>query len=248
MQISTDVLQALSGCIMNGNALQIPAQLERKLYEQTNKVLVAAGGKWNRKAKAHLFDGEAEAAIDPILLTGEITLPSNFGYFPTPPAIAAKVIEAAEIKNTHWVLEPSAGTGALASLAAPLCRKIVCYELQAKNVAVLRTIPHVGVVHEMDFLEAEKEKPPPIYDRIVMNPPFARGDDMKHVLHALRFLAKGGRLVSITSPSWTFRQGKLGDEFRQMIQDRKATAVHLPAGSFKESGTMVNTMMITIDA
>ncbi len=30
-----------------------------------------------------------------------------------------------------------------------------------------------------------------------MNPPFANGQDIKHITHALRYLSPGGRLVAI---------------------------------------------------
>jgi len=52
MQVATDVLAVLSRAEMSGNALKIAEQLDRNMYQRTNKVLEAAGGKWNRKAQA----------------------------------------------------------------------------------------------------------------------------------------------------------------------------------------------------
>lgn len=67
-------------------------QLDRKLYGRTNKVL-EAGGKWNRKAKAHIFPGDATARVDEILLTGSVEVPKDeFNFFPTPPEIVRRLV------------------------------------------------------------------------------------------------------------------------------------------------------------
>ena len=59
-------------------------QLDRNMYQRTNKVLEAAGGKWNRKAQAHLFDDDAFTRIDQIILTGQVEVPKDeFNFFPT---------------------------------------------------------------------------------------------------------------------------------------------------------------------
>ncbi|EDR2800677.1 SAM-dependent methyltransferase, partial [Salmonella enterica subsp. enterica serovar Havana] len=54
MQISTEVLNVLSRCRAEGNFLFLADQLDRSIYVKTNKVLEAAGGKWNRKEQAHI--------------------------------------------------------------------------------------------------------------------------------------------------------------------------------------------------
>ena len=47
-----DVLLLLEQCECDGERLTLPAQLDRSAYLAVNKVLMAAGGKWNRKAHA----------------------------------------------------------------------------------------------------------------------------------------------------------------------------------------------------
>lgn len=49
MNIDAQILDVLSNAVINENALKLTGQLDRKLYEATNKVLLAAGGKWNRR-------------------------------------------------------------------------------------------------------------------------------------------------------------------------------------------------------
>ncbi|ENU9769765.1 hypothetical protein ACE2DQ_004255 [Salmonella enterica] len=70
MQISTEVLNVLSRCRAEGNILFLADQLDRSIYVKTNKVLEAAGGKWNRKEQAHIFTADAAERIEQIILTG----------------------------------------------------------------------------------------------------------------------------------------------------------------------------------
>jgi predicted RNA methylase len=243
MKVSNDVLAVLSGAQTNANALALVGQLDRKLYAATNKVIEAAGGKWNRKAKAHLFDGDAAERIDQIILTGDITIPQDFGYFPTPTAVVARLVELADVPGNARLLEPSAGRGNIASAYLGICF-IDCIELLPENVAHLRKQSFDSVT-EADFLTIA---PTPIYDRIVMNPPFAKQDDIKHVMHASQFLAVGGRLVSVMSAGVLFRQDKRTTAFREFVDARGGVFEDVPEGSFKSSGTMVNTVIVTIDA
>jgi hypothetical protein len=84
-------------------------------------------------------------------------------------------------------------------------------------------------------------------DVVLMNPPFSKGQDVKHVTHALGFLKPGGRLVAIMGAGVTFRQDKRTNEFRELVQAMGGTIERLPEGSFKSSGTMVNTVIVVID-
>ena len=74
-----------------------------------------------------------------------------------------------------------------------------------------------------------------------MNPPFSRQADIHHVNHAIKFLKPGGVLVSVMSAGVTFRTNRLTDDFRRMVIAHNGQIGALPAGAFKESGTMVNT-------
>lgn len=251
--ISTEVLQVLDRAEVDGPALRLIGQLDRKLYEATNKVLEAAGGKWNRKAKAHLFDGDAADAIEPLILTGEYSrTKQDFGFFETPDAIADRVIAKARIEKEHVVLEPSAGRGALAKRVHALGAKVHCFEIQPKHADFLKDQGYAARVATYDFLTAIALTPPAAlidgFDRVVMNPPFARQDDIRHVQHAATFLKPGGRLVAIMSAGMRFRENKLTRDFRAWLDDHGGTIEDLPSGSFKSSGTMVNTCIVTMEA
>lgn len=63
MLIKHDILKVLSQCTTNGNLLSLPDQLDRNLYVRVDKVLKTAGGKWQSKKRAHVFQGESADAL-----------------------------------------------------------------------------------------------------------------------------------------------------------------------------------------
>lgn len=253
MKVSADVLAVLDRAETDGNALRLIGQLDRQMYATTNKVLELAGGKWNRKARAHLFAGDAADAIEAVILTGEITdKRQEFGFFPTPEAVARQVIDLARIEDGMYVLEPSAGQGALAIPAARAGGIVDCVEIQDDNARVLTDVRiyrnmypgKLTPVMVCDFLTGTE--PRQAYDRVVMNPPFTRQDDVRHVLHAFGHVKPGGRLVAVMSNGVTFRDTPLTREFRALM-DREGGEIHtLPEGAFKESGTGVRTVIAVL--
>lgn len=244
MKVGQDVMAVLSRAEVNGNVLTLIGQLDRKLYERTNKVLEAAGGKWNRKAKAHLFEDEAATRVDQIILSGQIEIPKDeFNFFPSPPSVVTRLLELAQLREGMRVLEPSAGKGAIAAACVEHGVEVDCYELMQSNYQYLVDAECYRSVMQMDFL---MKIPEPIYDRVVMNPPFTKQADIKHVLHALKFLKPDGLLVSVMSAGVTFRDNLLTKGFREFIEERGGDIEALPDGAFKAVGTMVSTVIVTI--
>lgn len=246
MRIDNEVLNVLSRAKVDGVMLMLTGQLDRALYTKTNKVLEAAGGKWNRKAGAHVFAADAASRVEDMILTGAVEVPKDeFNYFPSPAAVVSRLIELADIERGMRVLEPSAGRGAIAYACAEKGALVNCYELMEANFAALAGDARLGPVRHMDFLS---QAPEASYDRVVMNPPFIKQADIRHVQHALEFLKPGGRLVSVMAASVTFRDNKLTSDFRDLVADRGGSIEACPEGSFKASGTMVSTVIVTIPA
>lgn len=248
MRVDNEVLNVLSAAECIGNNLKLVGTLDRNLYTRTNKVLEAAGGKWNRSAKAHIFGTDASDRIEQIILTGDVVVPKDdFEFFPSPPEVVRHVIHLADISNGMCVLEPSAGQGAIAKAAHSAAADVMVdmYELMPANNDALNALnlSLSGIGQPVDFLTVE---PNPIYDRVVMNPPFGRQADIKHVTHALKFLKPGGLLVSVMASSVTFRSNKLTTDFRELVESHGGHIEELPSGAFKESGTMVNTVIVVI--
>jgi predicted RNA methylase len=244
MKVSTDVLEVLDRAQTDGPRLVLTGTLDRKLYTDTAKVLEAAGGKWNRKARAHLFEGDAADAIEAVILTGEVaSKKQQFGYFPTPADVVQQLIDLAELQPGMEVLEPSAGRGAIAEPVAVLGCHVDCIEIQRDNALAISDACIGRDLAVADFLTVE---PFESYDRVVMNPPFARQNDIRHVLHAHRFLKPGGLLVAVMSNGVTFRDTPLTREFQSLMQAHGGELHALPDGAFKESGTGVNTVIAVI--
>lgn len=244
MKVPTDVIAVLGHAQTDGQKLILTGTLDRSLYLAADKVIQAAGGKWSRKERAHLFDGDAIDAIEQVILTGEVvSKKQQFGYFPTPAPVVNRLIEMADLKPDMTVLEPSAGQGAIASAVAAEGCVVDCIEVQESNASVIFDAGYANLVLVRDFLTTE---PGTGYDRVVMNPPFARQDDIRHVMHAYRFLKDDGLLVAIMSNGVTFRSTPLTREFQDLLAATGGGLHALPEGAFKESGTGVNTVIAVI--
>lgn len=247
--ISQPALAVLSSMIFTGNVARIDAgQLERKLYAEVNKALEALGGKWNRGQKGHVFPSDAAALVDEVIdAGGYVDQRKALGFFETPPNIAAQLVAAAEVGPLMRVLEPSAGHGAIIR-AMPHGAFVDAVEIAPERRerlldAHLALHSGGGVMIGRDFLTLE---PDDAYDAVVMNPPFARGADVDHITHALRFLRPGGRLAAIASAGVEFREDKRTRDFRALVAHNHGTIRPLPEGSFASSGTYVRTVLVTM--
>ena len=249
MRVNNDVLAVLSRAETKGDSLFLCGMLGRNMYTQVNKVLEAAGGKWNRKAKAHIFDGDAATRIDQIIMTGEVDVPKDdFNFFETPPPVVERLLELAGIEPGMRVLEPSAGKGAIAFPCAEAGGDVDCIESMKALYEFLMNHPRrkaLGIIEHQDFLRVE---PLNIYDRVVMNPPFMKQSDITHVLHALQFLRRGGLLVAVMSAGVAFRENRKTVDFRNIVCAHEGLIEPMAPGAFKSSGTMVSTVIVTIPA
>lgn len=161
------------------------------------KVLQAIGGARNERG-TWVFDYEPGAVISEIVTSGCIPDKVAHQFYPTPERIAELCAELAQIGEQHLVLEPSAGQG---DLAAWLPKdRTTCVELSPLHCAILRARGFNTV--EADFLSwAEVLFPAQMFDRVVMNPPFADGRARAHVEAAAGLLRPGGRLVAVLPAS-----------------------------------------------
>lgn len=247
MKLDNDVLNVLIESRIEGMSLFLPPkQLERKLYESVNKALVALGGKWNKKAKAHLFDHNPTDDIEAALQTGEVIDPKKvFQFFETPKELTAAMIRLAKITEGDIVLEPSAGKGAIADEISRVGAKVFCVELNPKCIEILKGKGYETL--EGDFLTCLPISPTGVFKKIIMNPPFSMQQDVDHILYAFNnLLDNGGILVSVVSESPFFRENRKSVEFRQWLENNNAAVFPNPPDTFKASGTCVNTRLIKI--
>ena len=100
-------------------------------------------------------------------------------------------------------------------------------------------------VYNVDFL-TQRSAELGLFDAVLMNPPFSNGQDIKHCTHALNFLKVGGCIVALTSKSWTFRKGKLWEDFRDLVKKDCVYSRDIPEGTFKAAGTNIGTILLVI--
>lgn len=170
--------------------------------------------------------------------------------FTTPPAVVQRMIATAGLEPGMTVLEPSAGTGAIAGPMHALGCNVDCVELSADLARVLDDGCYRQVIRA-DFLEYGPRDNPAgaeYYDRVMMNPPFRGQADIAHVQHAFRFLKAGGLLVAVMSAGVEFRQDKTAEQFRKLVADHGGQIERLPADAFEGSGTSVRTVLVTLPA
>jgi hypothetical protein len=248
LRLTPEVHAVLSAAACDGNKLVLTGQLDRKLYVQVNKALELMGGSWNRKARAHVFEDSADDVVADAIATGAVLdLKKHFQFFETPPAVAELLIELADLEGAaldnqaFTILEPSAGRGALVRAIRAAGFEPVACELWDRNRQELEKL-NVEIL-SADFFAPTGRR----FDRIIANPPFTRGQDVEHVTRMIELTAPCGRLASVMSPGWRFRQDKRAQAFKALAERHNAEWHELPAGSFAASGTNVNAGIIVIE-
>lgn len=225
--------------VCDGNALTIAGQLPAAQYAEIKRVLEAAGGKWDKRAQATLFPGDAAAALAALLAGDRVVSAAEADqWYPTPAEIAGELAELALFEPGMEVLEPSAGLGALAREAIAAGCTVDCVELVMKRAGTLKDAGARNV-WIADFLDVP---PRAEYDRVIMNPPFTGRADTKHVLHALQFVKPGGLLAAVMGSGVTFRTDRDAVKVREMA----ASITPLPGGAFSESGAEIATALVVI--
>lgn len=242
---SNRLIALLDGLTVDGNVVRLPRQMDRCDYLVVDKALRALGGKWNKGRGGHVFTVDPADAIDALITTGTYERPDNFGFFPTPDALADEVVALARLEPGMKVLEPQAGTAQLLERAAAIVgvENVIAVELQPHLAAALGEAGYRCI--EGDFLSASGLEPES-FDGIVMNPPFARQSDIDHVMYAWTLLKPGRRMVSIMAASVSFRSNRKTESFRAFVSEH-GTIRQNAAGAFKSSGTDVNTVTVILD-
>ncbi len=151
-------------------------------------------------------------------------------YYPTPVAVVNRVIDNILLRKGERVLEPSCGCGRFMDALRDAGAEVVGCEVDPTRAAICEAKGHR--VLRANFLDT---LPTPIYDHVVMNPPFYGKHYAKHIQHALKFLKPGGILTSILPSTARYDHGLVDGDWRD-----------LPVGSFSESGTNINTTVLTI--
>ncbi len=160
--------------------------------------------------------------------------------FQTPPEIADRLVSLLDLAPGAWILEPSAGLGRLLDALKPLQpSEVVAIEIDPKCTGELfRQERERVVIKQRDFLTCSPVADG-VFDAVIMNPPFTMRSDIRHILHALKFLRPGGQLVAICMDT---------EKRERELKPLACEWIKLPADTFKETGTHVATVMLKIIA
>ncbi len=161
---------------------------------------------------------------------------TGFNLFQTPPEIAALMAAKLDTSSISRILEPSAGLGRLYEPLSDLRADWVLIEDQRECFKALVDMLKRPAMNR-DFLKVTTDEIGGMVDAVIMNPPFKRGTDVKHIKHALDMVRPGGQLVSLCY------NGVAQNRHLKPLAD---TWEVLPEGSFKESNTGASVAMITI--
>ena len=238
--------EILKNCTIKDNVIYLPAvDLDRKTYTEVAKQLNLIGGKWKGgKVSGFVFNSNPTELLEQISGGVKKNIKKEFQFFPTPKNLAEKLVKIADPKPNSKILEPSAGQGAIINAINDYCNpsKIYCYELMHINQSFLTKIKNVDLVGE-DFLIASLATK---YDVIIANPPFNKNQDILHIYKMYDLLEKNGTLVTLCSKHYVHSSAKKEKAFEKWLLSVNAVIEEIPAGTFKESGTNIETLLIVI--
>lgn len=171
------------------------------------------------------------------------------GFFPTPDKIIFQMLSAANLADGMRILEPSAGNGRICDLIKSemdWCKKSYTLDVCEVNRTLQEILKAKGYnLVDNNFLSYHPHWLK--YDRILMNPPFEKGQDREHIYHAYDLLNQGGRLIAIACENSFFANNQSTIKFRDWLDKVNADVTSLPEGAFKESGTMVRARIVVIN-
>lgn len=152
----------------------------------------------------------------------------QFNFFETPDPLADRMAAwIDDLPEGSRILEPSAGMGALIKAVRRQCKNSPIYidaiEPQPEFVAILEEL---GVTHlDYDFAAINHR---PIYDAVIMNPPYKNKMAEAHLDLAWKCTRPGGRIVALVGSGSTEH---LDEEFSGYIFEREI----IPKKTFAET-------------
>lgn len=155
----------------------------------------------------------------------------------TPPELAKELVALAGVRKDSRVLEPEAGIGNIADIAKEVTDHVDCIERMTDFCEILKLKKHNVIGN--DLLTAETA---PIYDAVVMNPPFS--EECEHIKRAFDFLRPGGSLVAVCSSSIQWKSTRKYEQFRDWLSEHTHSIDECGA-KFEMTG--VHTVVLVVD-
>lgn len=233
-------------------------------YDRLRWVMESYGGRWNERCKGfkfNEFDDEKLKSIKADLSVGFVNLSEEKrtrekdAFFPTPVKVVDKMIRTANLKPDSIMLESSAGTGRILDEAKKVINSIdnfVVIEMNSERQRILRDKGYkvdFNGTFEDSLKDSETLKKIKNCDKVVINPPFKNDSDIKHLLISYMFCADNADVVSILQENSLYYDRQIHrvfKEFLSLIGKDAYEVVSLPAGSFKDELTTVDTVIFHI--
>lgn len=155
----------------------------------------------------------------------------------TPPELAKELVALAGVRKDSRVLEPEAGIGNIADAAKEVTDHVDCIERMTDFCEILKLKKHNVIGN--DLLTAETA---PIYDAVVMNPPFS--EECEHIKRAFDFLRPGGSLVAVCSSSIQWKSTRKYEQVRDWLSEHTHSIDECGA-KFEMTG--VHTVVLVVD-
>lgn len=155
----------------------------------------------------------------------------------TPPELAKELVALAGVRKDSRVLEPEAGIGNIADVAKEVTDHVDCIERMTDFCEILKLKKHNVIGN--DLLTAETA---PIYDAVVMNPPFS--EECEHIKRAFDFLRPGGSLVAVCSSSIQWKSTRKYEQFRDWLSEH-THSINECGAKFEMTG--VHTVVLVMD-
>ena len=155
----------------------------------------------------------------------------------TPPELAKELVALAGVRKDSRVLEPEAGIGNIADAAKEVTDHVDCIERMTDFCEILKLKKHNVIGN--DLLTAETA---PIYDAVVMNPPFS--EECEHIKRAFDFLRPGGSLVAVCSSSIQWKSTRKYEQFRDWLSEY-THSINECGAKFEMTG--VHTVVLVMD-
>ena len=163
--------------------------------------------------------------------------------FSSPPELAAVAVAAAQIRGGDLVLEPSAGTGMIASIAQACGATVEVNEIAPGRAGLLDGLfPLCARTRHDAVLLPDLLTSSGSFHAVVANPPYQHLEP--HLLAGLACLAEGGRLSAIVPTRLFQDRATLASLARR---GRLVAAIAFPGRAYAKHGTSVETGLLVID-
>ncbi len=185
--------------IRNSLSIKSGSNVSKHLLAEVDAIMSALGGVQHAGGKnLHLrywqFDYCPNEIVKQVAAQGYLPDHKSFQFYPTPPSVAERLLDMAELTHADIILEPSAGQGGIADYL-PRDRTL-CVELSPLHCSILKQKGHQAI--QGDFLSWDAGTD---FTAVLMNPPFSEGRWQAHLEKAASLIAPLGRVVAVLPAS-----------------------------------------------